>query len=73
MLQESLQWAREQELKLAALTLSARPPPPELPRLLQLLHRAGEPVVVRVPFEATKVGWGWRIKPPQLASHEVQS
>ena len=67
MLQDSLQRAREQELKFKFFPPGAGPQPPELPQLLQLLHRAGDPLVVRVPFEAEKFGWRWRLKPAQLA------
>ncbi len=66
-LQESLRLAREQELKLNLFPMNDGPKAPELPRLIQLLHRAGEPLVVRLPFEARKFGWKWRIEPPQLA------
>lgn len=41
--------------------------PPELPLMLQIVQRAGDRMVVRVPFEATRVGWAWRLSPPALA------
>lgn len=66
LLQESLRLAREQELKLNLFPLNDGPKPPDLPRLIQLLHRAGEPLVVRLPFEARKFGWKWHLEPAQL-------
>lgn len=65
-LQESLQWAKAQELKFNFFALTGGPTAPELPRLIQEIHHRGEPMVVRVPFEAEQFGWRWRIKPPQF-------
>ncbi len=65
-LQESLQWARAQELKFNFFALTGGPTAPELPRLIQRIHHRGEPMVVRVPFEAEQFGWRWRFKPPQF-------
>ena len=65
-LQESLQSARAQELKLKLFAGANAPQPPELPLLIQIYHRAGESLVVRVPFEARRFGWQWRLQPPQL-------
>ena len=67
MLQLSLQGAHERALNAGLFSLNDGPKPPDLPRLIQLVHAAGEPLVVRVPFEAKKFGWEWRIQPPQLA------
>jgi hypothetical protein len=65
-LQQSLSRARQQDLDFGLFPLNEGPKPPDLPRLIQMLHRAGEPLVVRLPFEAKKFGWSWRLDPPQL-------
>jgi len=67
-LQESVEIARalETKSKFFASAGAAAPEAPALPQLLQLTHQAGEAVVVRVPFDADRFGWTWRIKPPQL-------
>jgi hypothetical protein len=67
MLQTSLQSAEERARKAGIFPQGEGAAPPELPRLIQLLHREGEPILVRVPFEARKFGWKWRLQPPQLA------
>lgn len=71
LLQQSLSQALEKKRKLGLFPLNDGPPPPELPGLLQLAHRAGDRMVVRVPFEAAKFGWQWRIAPAQLAHRTV--
>ena len=70
-LQEALPQAREQHLKFNLFGAGERLQAPELPRLLQVMHRAGEPMVVRVPFNATRFGWRWRISPAQLSDRTV--
>jgi hypothetical protein len=65
-LQQSLQVARDRDLKYSLLAGSG-PEAPELPLLIHVTHRAGEPLIVRVPFEVRRFGWTWRIEPPQLA------
>lgn len=71
-LQQSLQTARSEELKFKLFSaVDAPPEAPELPLLLQMSHRAGEAFVVRVPFEAKRAGWRWRIEPPLLALRSV--
>lgn len=70
MLQESVQLARSTELKLDLFPDNDGPALPDMPRLIQVLHRGGEAMVVRVPFEAKKFGWKWRIEAPQLGRRE---
>lgn len=70
-LQESLQSARAQELKFKLFEGTEAPDAPELPLLIQLSHRAGESLVVRVPFEARRIGWVWRLGPPVLINRSV--
>jgi len=65
-LQESLQSARGRSLKFSLYAPGEGPQPPELPLLLQMAHRPGESVIVRVPFEAKRFGWSWRIEPAQI-------
>ncbi|HUR60566.1 MAG TPA: hypothetical protein VM029_22790 [Opitutaceae bacterium] len=65
-LQESLQSARADELKFKLFEGKTAPEAAELPPLLQVSHPAGQPVVVRVPFEAHRFGWAWRLGPPLL-------
>ncbi len=65
-LQQSLQVARERDLKHNLISPEAGPQAPDMPILIQMTHRAGEPLIVRVPFEARRFGWTWRIEPPQL-------
>jgi hypothetical protein len=66
-MQQSLQLARQRDLKLKLLPSDTLPP--QLPLLLQLSHRAGETILAHVPFEARRFGWRWRIPPPSLALH----
>ena len=71
MLRESLRLAESQELKFNFFALGAGPKPPVLPRLIQLVHRVGERMVVRVPIETERFGWRWRLKPGSLANRAV--
>lgn len=71
MLRESLRWAESQELKFNFFSFGNGPKPPVLPRLIQLVHRVGEPMVVRVPIETERFGWRWRLKPGSLANRTV--
>lgn len=71
MLRESLRWAENQELKFNFFAFGNGPKPPVLPRLIQLVHRVGEPMVVRVPIETERFGWRWRLKPGSLANRTV--
>ncbi len=73
MMQESLRLTREQEINLNLFPSNDGPQPPDLPQLIQLLHPAGSPLVVRVPFEAKKFGWKWRIAPAQLANRVAKN
>ncbi len=66
-LQESLQLARQRDLKFNIFPPGQGPPPPELPLLLQVSHREGETLVIRLPFEAKRSGWQWRLQPPLTA------
>lgn len=66
-LQQALLTAREQELRFNLFNAADAPEAPTLPLLLQQSHRAGETIVVRVPFTARRFGWTWRIDAPQLA------
>ena len=66
-LQESLQLARQRDLKFSLFATGEGPPHPELPLLIQVSHRGGDAIVVRLPFEARRYGWQWRLQPPQLA------
>jgi len=66
-LQQALLTARDQELRFNLFNASGAPEIPTLPLLLQQSHRAGETIVVRVPFTARRFGWSWRIDAPQLA------
>ncbi|HUR58258.1 MAG TPA: hypothetical protein VM029_11150 [Opitutaceae bacterium] len=70
-LQESLQSARAQELKFKLLEGKEGPEAPALPLLIQVSHRAGDTLVVRVPFEARRFGWAWRLGAPLLASRST--
>ena len=70
-LQESLQSARAQELKFKLFEGAQAPEAPELPLLIQMSHRVGEALVVRVPFEARRIGWVWRLGPPVLINRSV--
>lgn len=36
---------------------------PEMPMLIAVTHRAGERMIVRVPLEATRSVWSWRLRP----------
>lgn len=67
LMQQSLQAAREQDIKLKLFENKEGPAAPELPLLIQVAHRAGERMTVRVPFEARRFGWHWRIDSAQLA------
>lgn len=71
MLQTSLELARKQELMFEFFPAGDGPRPPDLPRLIHLTHRAGEAMIVRVPFEAERIGWKWRVAPSQLAKRTV--
>lgn len=66
-MQQSLQYARERDLKFKIFEGKDGPAPPEMPLLIQVAHRAGERLTVRVPFEAKRFGWHWRIEPALLA------
>lgn len=66
-MQQSLQYARERDLKHKLFEGKDGPTAPEMPLLIQVVHRAGDRVTVRVPFEAKRFGWHWRIQPAQLA------
>ena len=66
-LQQALETARDQELRFQLFNATEAPETPELPLLLQQSHRAGETIVVRVPFVARRFGWQWRLEAPQLA------
>jgi hypothetical protein len=66
-MQQSLHAAREKELKFKLFEDQEAPGAPEMPLLIQMVHRAGEQVIVRVPFEAERFGWRWRIEPAHLA------
>lgn len=70
-LQESLQLARQRDIKFSLFPPGESPPHPELPLLLQVSHRAGESITVRVPFEARRYGWGWRLLPAQIPLRSV--
>ncbi len=70
-LQESLQLARQRDIKFTLFPPGEGPPHPELPLLLQMSHRFGESIVVRVPFEARRYGWGWRLMPAQIPLRSV--
>lgn len=72
-LQESLQTAQADELKFRLFAAGSSPQAPELPLLLQMSHRAGEAFVVRVPFDATRTGWTWRIDAPQLGLRTIDT
>ena len=66
-LQQALLTARDQELRFNLFNAADAPEAPTLPLLLQQSHRAGETIVVRVPFTARRFGWSWRIDAAQLA------
>lgn len=68
-LQQALLAARDQELRFNLFNATDAPEAPTLPLLLQQSHRAGEAIVVRVPFTARRFGWSWRIDAAQLALH----
>jgi hypothetical protein len=70
-LQESLQLARQRDIKFSLFPPGESPPHPDLPLLLQVSHRAGESITVRVPFEARRYGWGWRLLPAQIPLRSV--
>lgn len=72
-LQESLQSARAQELKFKLFPAAGAPEAPELPLLIQVVHRAGETFKVRVPFAATRAGWGWHLEPAALKIRGTQT
>ena len=65
-LQMSVQAARDQELRYNHFTAGTAPELPSLPLLIQMSHRAGEPLVVRVPFIARRFGWQWKLENPQF-------
>lgn len=68
-LQESLQMARERDLKFNLFKPGQGPPP--LPLLVQVSHRVGETLIVRVPFQAKRFTWPWRMEPPVLGLRSV--
>jgi hypothetical protein len=70
-MQESVQLARALDLRLKLLANVETPEPPDLPLIIQVSHPARDPIVVRVPFDARRFGWRWRIEPPQLAQRSV--
>ena len=70
-LQESLQALRIEEQTAGLFSQNDGPAPPDLPRLIERMHRAGERLVVRVPFIAKKFGWKWRLESPQLEKRTV--
>lgn len=72
-LQTSLHLARTQDIKHRLFDLGEGPTPPELPPLVEVAHRPGDVMVVRVPFSAKRVGWTWRLLPPQLAYRTASS
>jgi len=65
--QESLLRARDQELRNDLILLTDTQEVPPMPILIQRSHKAGETIVVRVPFIARRFGWQWRLATPQLA------
>lgn len=70
-LQESLQLARQRDIKFSLFPPGEGPPHPSLPLLLQVSHRVGEAIVVRLPFEARRYGWQWRLLPAQIPLRSV--
>jgi hypothetical protein len=70
-LQESLLAARQRELKFNLFPPGEGPTFPDLPMLIQVSHRAGDTVVIRVPFEARRFAWTWRIDAPLIALRSV--
>lgn len=62
-MREALPAAQEQELKLKLFQTGERPVAPQMPLLLQMSHRAGDVVQVRVGLEAKRFGWQWRFQP----------
>ena len=72
MLQRSLVEAQQRAAKLRLFRPPAQPPElPQMPTLLRLVHRGGEPVVVTVPFAARRFGWRWRLQPAELGARTV--
>lgn len=65
-LQVSLQAAREQELRYNLFEAKEAPEAPALPLLLQRTHRAGDSIVVKVPFTARRFGWIWKFDEPEV-------
>lgn len=66
-LQQSLAEARAKVLKHSLFsTVPTLRDAPEMPRLLDLTHQAGEKVVVKVPLSATRSGWSWTLAPVKL-------
>lgn len=70
-LQVSLQAARDQELRYNLFSDADAPDVPTLPVLLQSSHRAGETVIVKVPFIARRFGWSWKLEAPQTALRQA--
>lgn len=71
-IQRSLEEAKARVSKLRLFKPPVRAPElPDMPLLLQLAHRMGEPVVVTVPFDARRFGWKWRLDPPEVAGRAV--
>lgn len=71
-LQQSLAEARAKVLKHS---LFVRVPTlrdaPEMPQLLALTHHAGEKLVVKVPFTATRSGWTWQVGAANLTQRRT--
>lgn len=66
-LQQSLAEARAKVLKHSLFsTVPTLRDAPEMPRLLDLTHQAGEKVVVKVPLAAARSGWSWTLAPVKL-------
>lgn len=71
-IQRSLEEAKERVSKLRLFKPPVRAPElPDMPLLLQLAHRMGEPVVVTVPFDAHRFGWKWRLDSAEVAGRAV--
>jgi hypothetical protein len=63
-IQRRLEEAKERVSKLRHFKPPVQAPElPDMPLLLQLAHRMGEPLVVTVQFDAHRFGWKWRLEP----------
>jgi hypothetical protein len=71
-LQAALDEARSSDLKHDLIPKQSAAAIPTLPPLLQLTLRAGDSVVVTVPFTAERSVRLWRLSPPALAQRTVQ-